>query len=463
MKVSFLSIFLCGLCLANQDSATVRFANGDLLAGSALSISRDSISWQSSLLQEPATLKLSEILDLRLPSKMNSKSLESSSHEAIMELTNGDVVKGALVAINDKEIKLNTWYAGELVFPRLNVKSIDIKRVMKVLYRGPDDIKDWKVTGNADSWKLDNDRFVTGEPRGSIAKEFDLPEEYEVSFQIHWRGMLRGRLVFDSADVDTAAPNTGYEMNFQSSMVNLRRLSDRNWLGTQSNHAAFRRNESAKIDVRVSRKTGKILLFVDDEPAGMWSDPILKESKGKGIHFISDAQMGSSSRNSPQGISISSIVVSEWDGYTDEKVENEMLMREQRMHGFHMGMRDGREQVKAPLPEGRMVLANGDTIEGEVIGVDADMIKIKTPFTEVSFPVHRLTNIPLKRSDLETAKLENGDVRASLADGSKLVFRLDDVKDGKLIGYSQNFGHAEFDQSAFKHIQFNLYPKKKAN
>jgi len=62
---------------------------------------------------------------------------------------------------------------------------------------------------------------------------------------------------------------------------------------------------------------------------------------------------------------------------------------------------------------------------------------------------------------LETAKLYQGDVRAVLADGSIFVFRLDDVKDGKLIGFSQNFGRAEFSQSAFKRIEFNIYPKFK--
>ncbi|MEY3395712.1 MAG: hypothetical protein RL346_1948 [Verrucomicrobiota bacterium] len=461
MKAILLSIVLTVLSLGNQDSATVRFANGDELSGHALAIGKDRISWQSSLLVEPADLKLSHILDVRLPSRLPSDDTPQPSHEAVLEITNGDVVKGALVAMNDREIMLNTWYAGKLVFPRLNVKSIRIQRVMKVFYRGPDNLGTWKISGNPESWALDNERFVASGSRGGIARDFDLPDEYEISFQFDWRGMLRGRMVFGSSDVHSIAPDTGYEMNFQSSMVNLRRLNDRNWLGTQSNLSAFRKNESAKIDVRVSKKTGKVLLYVDDEPAGIWSDASLKDSKGNGIHFISDMQMGNS--QAAHSIAVSNIVVREWDGYLDEKVAGELLMKEQRMQGFNLGMREPSEPVKAPLPKGRMILANGDTIEGDVVGVDDEQIRLKTPFSEVSFPVYRLSSIPLESGEHETAKLENGDVRASLADGSKLVFRLDDVKDGKLLGFSQNFGHATFDQSAFKHIQFNLYPKKKAN
>jgi hypothetical protein len=106
-----------------------------------------------------------------------------------------------------------------------------------------------------------------------------------------------------------------------------------------------------------------------------------------------------------------------------------------------------------------MMLSNRDTIEGEVIGIEGEMIKIKTPFTEVTFPVNRINNIALKKANpMPTARLNNGDVKALLADGSSLVFRLDNVKDDKLSGYSDNFGRAEFLQSAFKRIEFNLYP-----
>jgi hypothetical protein len=60
---------------------------------------------------------------------------------------------------------------------------------------------------------------------------------------------------------------------------------------------------------------------------------------------------------------------------------------------------------------------------------------------------------------MEEAKLENGDVRATLADGSRLVFRLDGVDENAIIGFSQNFGTARFRKDAFKRIEFNLYPK----
>jgi hypothetical protein len=60
---------------------------------------------------------------------------------------------------------------------------------------------------------------------------------------------------------------------------------------------------------------------------------------------------------------------------------------------------------------------------------------------------------------MEEAKLYAADVRATLADGSRMVFRLDGVEENALIGFSQNFGTARFRKDAFKRIEFNLYPK----
>jgi hypothetical protein len=94
------------------------------------------------------------------------------------------------------------------------------------------------------------------------------------------------------------------------------------------------------------------------------------------------------------------------------------------------------------------------------MGIEGDMIKVKTPLSEVTFPIYRLKNIVLKPADMETPILLKGDVRATFADGSRMVFRLDKVRDKKLVGFSQNFGQAEFSKDAFRRIEFNIHDSK---
>ena len=48
-------------------------------------------------------------------------------------------------------------------------------------------------------------------------------------------------------------------------------------------------------------------------------------------------------------------------------------------------------------------------------------------------------------------------MRAWFADGGHLTFRLDDLGDESLEGYSQTFGDGRFKMSAFKRIEFNIH------
>jgi hypothetical protein len=360
------------------------------------------------------------------------------------------------MGLDEKQIRLKTWYAGEMVFPRDNVKEIKINKSMKVYYRGPDGIDDWKINGNPESWKFDDGELFSSR-MGSIAREIDFPEEVKISFESNWRGSFASKIVVFSSDTTSNSPNDGYEITFRGSYVQLRRISDDTWLASKINSRAIRQNEKASFEILMSRKTGRIAVNIDGDPFGIWDDQKLMNIRGKGLHFFSSGN---------SRIGISNITVCEWDGYINDDVTDVDPFIGAGFQGnirIHRGGRSvPRSETKA-LPEGRMMLSNGDTIEGEVRGIENEMIKIKTPFAEVSFPVHRIKNIALDKGDYSEAKKNNGDVRALLADGSQLVFRLEDVKEGYLIGYSQNFGRAEFLQSAFKQIEFNLYPKRKAN
>jgi hypothetical protein len=452
MKIFILFIFLTSFCLATKDEAVVRFANGDQLEGNAVDLNLDALTWESELLRDQARFKLDQILELQLPGKLDGVQNEAA-HEAILDLNNGDSARGRLIGLNDQEIRLDTLYAGEMVFPKELVKSINISRNSKVLYRGPIGLNEWTLSGAEGSWRYEEKALVCS-GIGGIARDIDFTSEVKISYDLSRKEITRSRVVLFTSDIKSQTPESGYEITFHGSMVRVKRLDEDLLLGSKLIPRRFQFNEKTRMDIRVSRKTKKIMVFIDEQLCGVWQDDSLDKIKGKGLLFASDMNHESA---------ISNIVITEWDGYVDESMSQEMMVAEQ-FGQFQIDPFLPNPKSPAPkeLPEGRMMLSNGDTIEGEVIGIDGEMIKIKTPFTDVIFPVHRINNIALKKADpMPTPKLYNGDVKAIFADGSSLVFRLEDVKDGKLVGFSQNFGRAEFLQSAFKRIQFNLYPKSR--
>ena len=450
MKILTLLFLQSAFCLAQEAESTVRFANGDQLSGKVLTLTLEDLTWQSPILAEPAKFALKHVVDVTMSPPKSAADRMEAGHEATLEMTNGDVFHGQLSGLSDEEIRLTTWYAGELVFRRVNVEEVKISRAADTYYRGPNSIEEWTQQEGSESWSFRDSALHCSAP-GGIAREIDFPDEAEIIFEAEWRGAFRPKIIFFSDDITTTDPEKGYEMVFQGNSVHVKKSGSNNWLGHSTNAGELRENEKAEIRIRASKKTGKIVLLVDGERIDVWEDEELDpQGFGKGFHIVAQD-------SSP--LKISEIKVTSWDGYVEEVNPQARFNGRRFRGGFDFD--EDREEVRKEeeVPEGRMVLRNGDTMEGEITGVDDDQVTVKTEFSEVTFPISRLKNLILKKADMETPKRNKGDVRATLSDGSEIVFRLDGVEKDKLLGFSQNFGSATFARDAFKKIEFNIYPK----
>lgn len=183
----------------------------------------------------------------------------------------------------------------------------------------------------------------------------------------------------------------------------------------------------------------------------MWKDAdVAANIIGRGIHFVT-------LNASP--VRLSNIQVGVWDGVVDEAPEVQPAAGFRQFGGQEM-QEDQKPPVEEKSTKGRMMLRNGDSLVGEIVSIAGDMIAIKTPFKEIRLPIERFKTIALKPSARETCKRENGDVRGWFPDGTSIVFRLESVGDGTLVGTNQNFGSAVFRIAAFSRIEFNIYDSK---
>jgi hypothetical protein len=453
MNTCLSSLILFGLAysaLADDGKSIVRFSNSDRLCGSLELLTTDRLVWNSSVLEKPTPFFLKNVIDLTQAAEASET---KASHEAVVTLTNGDLLRGQLVAVADDAVELDTWMAGRMKINRLMISNIRINEPPKSIYRGPTGLNGWTQSGEKPAWTYRNSEF-RAESAGSIAKDVKLPDECRIAFNATWRGSLGLEVDLFSNDLATDRPASGYAMTFRQRFISLRRGKDQQSLGNAPHASALQENEKARIEVRASLKSGKICVLVDDHLIEVWTDPNMVQNElGRGIHFVS---LGSTP------VQISQIEITAWDGEVG-KVSDPQLAA-----GLvQLGMLDEQDSDEDQPPalveilkQGRMELRNGDNLAGEVVSIAGEMITVKTPFREVKLPIHALRSISLKAGNLERCKRENGDVRGWLADGSSVVFRLDDVKEGSLKGFSQNFGTVEFKLSAFSRIEFNIYDPK---
>lgn len=426
----------------DDNQAVMRFHNDDQITGKLKALGEESLIWESDILAEPATFDLEHVLNLTLAAENKAP---EASHIAILTLKNDDEVHGQLNGITDEHIDIDTWFAGPMKFRRSMVSKISIEGGSSLYYRGPTGLDGWHQSPE-ETWEYKRQSFISRQA-GSIARDNILPEECSISFTVERKSdQMDLKLMIFSQDVKDSRPRSGYELSFQRSSIYLRSGKTRNFLGSDHSRE-LSENEKARVEIRASRKTGKIVLLINGTITEVWSDPGLDRNDfGSGLHFIS---------GNNQAMRISNIEIGPWDGRVDQ------LPQPQGFRG-HRGEVEPKTDPEEEIDnaEGRMKLANGDSLEGEVVSIEEGLIKLKTPLGEIMLPVERLRSLNLKGLDSERAKRERGDIRAYFADGSVMVFRFENVSDNQLVGTSQNFGTATFNLSAISRIEFDIYNEK---
>ncbi|MEI6177430.1 MAG: hypothetical protein WCS43_11110 [Verrucomicrobiota bacterium] len=455
-SVVLLAIAAAGLAAAQDNStASVRFSNDDRLTGSMESLTADLLVWKSPLLEKPAPFSVKKVMELNLPGSLPEN---VADHEALATLTNGDVVRGQLSSVTDEAVSLDTPYAGRMNLNRLNVSSLKIQARSAALYRGPTGMDGWKTTGSKPAWTYAGGAFRS-DGQGGIGKEDVLPEECSVSFDTAWKGDSFGfKVVIFSKDVTkdfsrNEGAAAGYELTFQRGGFFVRNCKTNGFLGN-GQAQEFLENEKVRLEIRASRKTGKLCMLINDRVTEVWNDPDFKKGVFGGcLQFISQSSMP---------LRISGIVISEWNGVVDQMPDPQAGGGMAGFRGMRFGMGGvpipgNKPPAKEKTKAGRMELANGDSIEGEPTAIKDGFVQIKSPFGEIKLPVARLRDINLKKEALETSIRRKGDVRAWFPDGTSLVFRLDGVGDDVLTGSSQNFGTAKFNINTITRIEFNIH------
>jgi len=436
-----------------EEPGMLHFLNGDVLPGKLRTLDREHIIWDSSALEAPASFITGQIRDLRIPPRIHMPD-SSAGHEATVTLTNGNTVKGQLASVSNSEIILDTWFAGRLVFRRPMVRELSIREMPEYLYRGPQDIDSWIQSVDPPAWSMNESGGLTAIRPGSIAKDIPLPDEFTLEFEAQWQGSFRLNVTLFSDQPHSEAPDNGYEIVFQRQSVHIRRAGERQWIGHSNRAIELQQNEKARIRIRASARTGQFAFYVNDRIIDAWTDAgIDPENLGSALHFATRD-------NSP--VTISRVDISRWNGVLEENPDERINVGGLGMRGMRVQWMDEVEELiddEDAAGDGMMLLRNGDRIQGTVKSIENGMIMIETPYRDVALPVERLRTLSLAPVDLEEPKLENGDVRAWFNEGGSIVFRLEGVTDdgASIQGYSQTFGNAVFDLSAFNRVEFNIY------
>lgn len=435
--ITLLSLALAswGFAEESRPKSILTFRSGDSLSGEPVSISEGQVVWSSPILKEPAHFSINKLLELR---NTDPTPAPETDHVAVVELTNGDIVRGRLLTLNTDALVLDTPYAGTLTIRRSMMKTLHIDELGSIIYTGPRDLDGWFQSQKPDTWSYENNALVT-QKAGVIGRELPLPDSIDISFELEWRNSLQFRTVLFGDDPRINYQKESVELIISQGYLHLRKRAKgtTETIGTQR-ITEFNTHEKARIRLLASRKTGQFRLIVNDRIAGTWTDADVDGMPaGKVIQFASQSDFL---------LRISRIRVRPWDGTLSQDP------------GLEQNPKEKKEPEEKPSGSGqRIILRNGDVVFGDVGKVEGGKLRVTTKRGELIIPVNRMRNIELGAdpSQLEEPKRMQGDIRVWHPDGGRITFRLDSLADGVMTGYSQTFGTAKFQLNAFEKVELD--------
>lgn len=190
--VLWLSSFACvGIGHAQQEPMRLRLKDGSFAMGELKpSVEAGRLGWKSNGFQDPFQFDLRSLRSVTaILAPETEKDLLPTTGQ-LFELSNGQIVAGQLVEINDKHLIADSRVLGRVRIDRTQVVSIvDAGYVGQVVYSGPIDDERWKPLTKDDDWLFEGGALVASRQGAAIVGDVSLPSKSQINIILSWKGV----------------------------------------------------------------------------------------------------------------------------------------------------------------------------------------------------------------------------------------------------------------------------------
>jgi len=364
---------LCYVCLASiAGAAEVSFSGDNKITGELVAMEDNgTLTIRTPYANDELKLDVEKITKIEFLTSNEADSIPEQS----IKLINGDLVPVNIRSLDEKTMQVSSPVLGEIAIPRELIDSLQVGIFSKKsLFRGPNNINEWtSPKGEVSSWKMAEGGLLAF-GSSTIYRDVKLPDSYSIRFKLSWDSNPSFQFSFsDSMEFADKASNR-YFLQYGRAGLEIKRESTGNNRFSTVAVVTNTPNELDKkelwIEVRVSRKAGRIDLYLNDRLEGRYTDSQPNFPLGKGISLVS--------RSSSQSrLMVSEIEVSEWDERSDRH----------------------RSEDRGDTKEDAMIGRNGERFGGRLISIfdgdDGKVYRFKSNFQEapIDLPESEVSNI----------------------------------------------------------------------
>jgi len=433
-----LPFLLCSAIAGPPDGieGLLGFTNGDQLHGRYIGFAGNKLRWQRDDLEATPEFELSNIRRVVLRNAKPEKVIRTFSQAVTVH---GDRLPGKILSLDDERLVLETEYAGNLVIPRDRLGMLAPNPYGgKVTYHGPFDAGDWEMIrprteiqrpgerggGNEDAkgWSHSGAAWYWhGEGvAAALARRDGLPDSSLIRFHVSWKSRISlaigfhadfmprpdvaGEAAGDAAGGQPERPErrrrlhpsdtsiyadvfgNSYvlQLNPTHAMLYRATIDDHGKVKIDRMHANFNNvslgeTGSASVEIRASRQSGEISLFINGEFIAQWSEIGHLEDAGEQAHPYAGKGAGLAFYMQSQDCHarISDIVVTEWNGMPDSA-------RSMQTHDHDI-----------------VLLASGtDRFSGKIKGIADGRLSLGGRYGDFVFPLDEIAEVRFARGSL---------------------------------------------------------------
>jgi hypothetical protein len=411
---------------AGQGTVTLR--NDDRLSGRVLRLDRENnvLLVQHKYIREPLAIALDAVQGYQ--AQLPDAALSQPS-AWMLELSNGDRLRGNIVRLDDDTITLDTWYGGVLQVDRAMVASIVQYDLHRILIDGIGGQADWTTAMGVarfhpQSITLSQNTFITREWTPYTPR-------LRIDFEITWMWQTHMTLRFmGQPPVGQNITGSCYLLSFSgNSRLVLQRMTGDRQSAQLANLTITPRNDenqqfNAHFTVLVDGEAGHVHLYHDGRLLGDWADQAPLDVEGTSLTLVAS--------HSPQ-LELNSLRVAEWSGRLP--TERLPLAADGAVHVFRM--------------------QNGDLVSGQLVAIEDDIARVETSFGALNIPTGRIEEIAFQ-DQTGAPDRHAHDLRLHLQDDTVITLAVSDLADRMVSGSSANFGDIQIPLAGVRTMQWHI-------
>ena len=423
---------------AEKPGDLLELLDGSSLHGRLLAIDADKgLTWAYAGAKQPIEFKPENLGGIQFPSTEKIVS-PSGASTCQFRYVNGDEFFGNLLALNETEMEVQTWFGGTFKTPRDRVRYIRFQpKGTTALYEGPTGQAGWKISQNPNKpgWEYRDGAFI-GNSSGTIGRDVDLPDASRIEFDLEWTAPFN--LLFSIYTAVTDGFNyasSSYMYYLTPTSISLQRISagtGSTTLGRSDPIPAMMAKRKVHLEFRANKEENFLEVLVDGKPANQWTDSAGWAAKGAGILFYVQTE-GSN-------VKISNLKIYEWDGKPGAEVATNALSGEDHLY-----------------------LANRDKVSGKVVGLRDGKLQFATRDAALEVPLPRVTQIFFANTATNPVPRSPWEIQALVAGGGTISFALEKWSSEKVSGRNTTFGKVSLNSGSIRQIRFNPDKSKQAS